>query len=265
MDHVSDMNLPTVPTEDVGGELSRHRLLRGDVASYATFFYVRNTTIYLLSDLVALIRLTQPVNACCAMLPRVCHRTGDHAAEELIQRQPCQSTNFDNFHARGAGLRVAYKSHVSSGSPNLGFTAKHFSHSPHSSHNTHNSLRSWQTPLTSSYKSQLSVVASVVCLCPLPSGDRVTWVSSRRCTTRSPIDLSLVNIYERRGFDVAPGASITCAANAAQWFDEWDVDINDMKPVALVCMPRSAQPLFDFPDESQSILSRCATGTPARS
>ncbi|KAK0453209.1 salicylate hydroxylase [Armillaria borealis] len=44
----------------------------------------------------------------------------------------------------------------------------------------------------------------------------------------------LVDIYERRDFNVEVGASISCAANGTQWLREWDVDIADMKPVVLM-------------------------------
>ncbi|KAJ7429035.1 salicylate hydroxylase [Mycena latifolia] len=44
----------------------------------------------------------------------------------------------------------------------------------------------------------------------------------------------LVDIYERRDFDVEVGASISCAANGTQWLREWEVDIPDMKPVILM-------------------------------
>ncbi|KAJ7265854.1 salicylate hydroxylase [Mycena haematopus] len=44
----------------------------------------------------------------------------------------------------------------------------------------------------------------------------------------------LVDIYERRGFEVEVGASISCAANGTQWLREWEVDIPDMKPVILM-------------------------------
>ncbi|KAJ7638439.1 salicylate hydroxylase [Roridomyces roridus] len=44
----------------------------------------------------------------------------------------------------------------------------------------------------------------------------------------------LVEIYERRDFDVEVGASISCAANGTQWLREWDVDIPDMRPVVLM-------------------------------
>ncbi|KAF7354941.1 Salicylate hydroxylase [Mycena sanguinolenta] len=44
----------------------------------------------------------------------------------------------------------------------------------------------------------------------------------------------LVDIYERRDFDVEVGASISCAANGTQWLREWEVDIPDMKPVVLM-------------------------------
>ncbi|THU85367.1 salicylate hydroxylase [Dendrothele bispora CBS 962.96] len=44
----------------------------------------------------------------------------------------------------------------------------------------------------------------------------------------------LVNIYERRNFNVEVGASISCAANGTRWLREWDVDIPDMKPVVLM-------------------------------
>ncbi|KAF9076582.1 salicylate hydroxylase [Rhodocollybia butyracea] len=43
----------------------------------------------------------------------------------------------------------------------------------------------------------------------------------------------LVEIYERRDFDVEVGASISCAANGTQWLREWDVEISDMKPIVL--------------------------------
>ncbi|KAJ3922680.1 salicylate hydroxylase [Lentinula edodes] len=44
----------------------------------------------------------------------------------------------------------------------------------------------------------------------------------------------LVEIYERRDFNVEVGASISCAANGTQWLREWEVDIPDMKPVILM-------------------------------
>ncbi|KAK7471025.1 hypothetical protein VKT23_002440 [Stygiomarasmius scandens] len=44
----------------------------------------------------------------------------------------------------------------------------------------------------------------------------------------------LVEIYERRDFNVEVGASISCAANGTQWLRYWDVDIPDMKPVILM-------------------------------
>ncbi|KAF9268247.1 salicylate hydroxylase [Marasmius fiardii PR-910] len=44
----------------------------------------------------------------------------------------------------------------------------------------------------------------------------------------------IVNIYERRDFDVEVGASISCAANGTQFLREWGVDIPDMKPVILM-------------------------------
>ncbi len=44
----------------------------------------------------------------------------------------------------------------------------------------------------------------------------------------------VVEIYERRDFDVEVGASISCAANGTQFLREWNVDIPDMKPVILV-------------------------------
>ncbi|KAK0467871.1 salicylate hydroxylase [Desarmillaria tabescens] len=44
----------------------------------------------------------------------------------------------------------------------------------------------------------------------------------------------LIDIYERRDFNVEVGASISCAANGTQWLREWDVDIVDMKPVILM-------------------------------
>ncbi|KAF9468838.1 salicylate hydroxylase [Collybia nuda] len=44
----------------------------------------------------------------------------------------------------------------------------------------------------------------------------------------------LVDIYERRDFNVEVGASISCAANGTQWLREWEVDIPAMKPVVLM-------------------------------
>ncbi|CAK5262676.1 unnamed protein product [Mycena citricolor] len=44
----------------------------------------------------------------------------------------------------------------------------------------------------------------------------------------------IVNIYERRDFNVEVGASISCAANGTQWLREWEVDIPDMKPIVLM-------------------------------
>lgn len=45
---------------------------------------------------------------------------------------------------------------------------------------------------------------------------------------------TIVDIYERRDFNVEVGASISCAANGTQWLREWEVDIPAMKPVVLV-------------------------------
>ena len=41
-------------------------------------------------------------------------------------------------------------------------------------------------------------------------------------------------IYERRGFDVEVGASISCAANGTQWLHEWKVDVPSGRPVILM-------------------------------
>ncbi|KAF9641860.1 hypothetical protein BDM02DRAFT_3273669, partial [Thelephora ganbajun] len=43
----------------------------------------------------------------------------------------------------------------------------------------------------------------------------------------------IVEIFERRSFDVEVGASLSCAANGTQWLREWEVDISIMKPVVL--------------------------------
>ena len=43
-----------------------------------------------------------------------------------------------------------------------------------------------------------------------------------------------VSIYERRGFDVEVGASISCAANGTQWLRDWGVDIPSGRPVVLL-------------------------------
>lgn len=43
-----------------------------------------------------------------------------------------------------------------------------------------------------------------------------------------------VSVYERRGFDVEVGASISCAANGTQWLHEWGVDVPSGKPVVLM-------------------------------
>ncbi|KIY64241.1 FAD/NAD(P)-binding domain-containing protein [Cylindrobasidium torrendii FP15055 ss-10] len=44
----------------------------------------------------------------------------------------------------------------------------------------------------------------------------------------------LVEIYERRNFNVEVGAAVSCAANGTQWLREWEVDIPSMKPVVLM-------------------------------
>ncbi|SOV03712.1 related to salicylate 1-monooxygenase [Ustilago sp. UG-2017a] len=41
-------------------------------------------------------------------------------------------------------------------------------------------------------------------------------------------------VYERRGFDVEVGASISCAANGTQWLHEWQVDVQSGRPVVLM-------------------------------
>ncbi|PWY96905.1 FAD/NAD(P)-binding domain-containing protein [Testicularia cyperi] len=43
-----------------------------------------------------------------------------------------------------------------------------------------------------------------------------------------------VSIYERRGFDVEVGASISCAANGTQWLHDWNVDVPAGRPVILM-------------------------------
>lgn len=43
-----------------------------------------------------------------------------------------------------------------------------------------------------------------------------------------------VTIYERRGFDVEVGASISCAANGTQWLHYWKVDVPSGRPVILM-------------------------------
>ncbi|KAF9652566.1 salicylate hydroxylase [Thelephora ganbajun] len=43
----------------------------------------------------------------------------------------------------------------------------------------------------------------------------------------------IVEIFERRSFDVEVGASLSAAANGIQWLREWGIDISIMKPVAL--------------------------------
>lgn len=43
-----------------------------------------------------------------------------------------------------------------------------------------------------------------------------------------------VTIYERRGFDVEVGASISCAANGTQWLHYWDVNVESGRPVVLM-------------------------------
>lgn len=44
----------------------------------------------------------------------------------------------------------------------------------------------------------------------------------------------LVSVYERRGFDVELGASISCAANGTKFLYEWKVDVPAGKPVVLM-------------------------------
>jgi len=43
----------------------------------------------------------------------------------------------------------------------------------------------------------------------------------------------LVSVYERRGFDVELGASISCAANGTRFLYDWQVDIPSGRPVVL--------------------------------
>ncbi|KAF9647651.1 salicylate hydroxylase [Thelephora ganbajun] len=43
----------------------------------------------------------------------------------------------------------------------------------------------------------------------------------------------IVEIFERRSFNVEVGASLSCAANGTQWLREWEVDVSIMKPVVL--------------------------------
>ena len=43
-----------------------------------------------------------------------------------------------------------------------------------------------------------------------------------------------VTVYERRGFDVEVGASISCAANGVRWLREWGVDCEAGRPVELM-------------------------------
>jgi salicylate hydroxylase len=43
-----------------------------------------------------------------------------------------------------------------------------------------------------------------------------------------------VDIFERRGFDVEVGASISCAANGSVHLANWGIDVEAMSPVALV-------------------------------
>lgn len=50
-----------------------------------------------------------------------------------------------------------------------------------------------------------------------------------------------VDIFERRGFDVEVGASISCAANGAVHLEDWGIDVKSMSPVALVCHPPTLQ------------------------
>jgi salicylate hydroxylase len=42
-----------------------------------------------------------------------------------------------------------------------------------------------------------------------------------------------VSVYERRGFDVELGASISCAANGTRFLYDWEVDIPSGRPVVL--------------------------------
>ncbi|TFK29265.1 salicylate hydroxylase [Coprinopsis marcescibilis] len=44
----------------------------------------------------------------------------------------------------------------------------------------------------------------------------------------------LVEIFERRGFDVEVGASISCAANGSVHLEDWGVDVSEMSPVNLM-------------------------------
>ena len=48
-----------------------------------------------------------------------------------------------------------------------------------------------------------------------------------------------VDIFERRGFDVEVGASISCAANGSVHLEDWGIDVKSMAPVALVRSPCS--------------------------
>ena len=43
-----------------------------------------------------------------------------------------------------------------------------------------------------------------------------------------------VKIYERRGFDVEVGASISCAMNGGEWLHQWGVDVPAGRPVTLL-------------------------------
>ncbi|KAF5333577.1 hypothetical protein D9611_002290 [Ephemerocybe angulata] len=43
-----------------------------------------------------------------------------------------------------------------------------------------------------------------------------------------------VDIFERRGFDVEVGASISCAANGSVHLEDWGIDVKSMSPVALM-------------------------------
>lgn len=43
----------------------------------------------------------------------------------------------------------------------------------------------------------------------------------------------IVEVFERRDFDVEVGASISCAANGTQWLREWEANIPMMKPINL--------------------------------
>jgi len=46
-----------------------------------------------------------------------------------------------------------------------------------------------------------------------------------------------VDVFERRGFDVEVGASISCAANGSVHLEEWGISVEEMSPVHLVRIP----------------------------